>query len=224
MRVKRRLALIFVCLFAVLYDSCASLLLSNLTPYYTVPPVTAERENTTKQEDIRLHNWWDGDLRAALCPDDHIHWDVDIKCTDSNGVYLSIGHCLTYENQNGENVLYEFKCPYFQLKGHQVSNSEPGYIKSPHNISELNAYMCGPMNRKGFPCEECIDNFSVSMTSTRSKCSNCTDMWYGVPLYLVIELVPIIAFYGKLYLLQSDSYICSCCRQITPSRESRTTV
>ena len=108
MIVKRRLALMFICLSAILYNDFTSLPLSNHTTYFAVPPVTSERGNTTKQEDIRLYNWWDGDLRAALCPDDHMHWDVDIKCTDSNSIYLSIGHCLTYKNRNGENVLYEF--------------------------------------------------------------------------------------------------------------------
>ena len=114
-----------------------------------------------------------------------------IKCTDSDGVYLNFGHCLTYKNQNGENVLYEFKCPYFRLNGFQVNDSEPGYIKLSHNNSELNDYMCGAMNRKGFLCE---DNFSVSKTSIGNKCSNYTDVWYRIPLYLVVELVPIMAF------------------------------
>ena len=62
--------------------------------------------------------------------------------------------------------------------------------------------MCGPMNRKDFLCEECIDGFSVSMTSLGHKCSNCTDVWYGIPLYLVIELVPITAFYLLLLIFQ----------------------
>ena len=88
-----------------------------------------------------------------------------------------------------------------------MTDSEPGYIKLPHNISELNDYMCGPMNRKGFLCEECIDNFSVSMTSIGNKCTNCIDAWYGIPLYLAIELVPITAFY--LFILVFQIHITS---------------
>ena len=37
--------------------------------------------------------------------------------------------------------------------------SEPGFISLPENVSELNDYMCGPMNRKGLVCSECIDGF-----------------------------------------------------------------
>ena len=98
--------------------------------------------------------------------------------------------------------MYEFKCSYFQLEGHQVSDYEPGYIKLPGIISELNDYMCGLMNRKGFLCEDYIDGFSVSMTLLGHKCSNCTDAWYGISLYLVIELVPITAFYLLLLIFQ----------------------
>ena len=166
-------------------------------------------------------------LRAVVCPDDRpIPWDVDIKCTDYDGVFLSIGHCLTYQHEPGRLLVYEFKCPYFQLEGYEVSDSEPGYIKLPDNISELNDYMCRPMNRKGFLCEERIDNFSVSMTSIGNKCSNCTDVWYGIPLYLAIELVPITAFYLLILVFQihitsppmvnfifyshANTYVCTC--------------
>ena len=125
-------------------------------------------------------------------------WDRDVKL-NSHGAFLSIGHCLTYDSERGA---YEFKCPYFQLEGHKVSHVEPGYIKLPDNLSEITDYMCGPMNRKGVQCEECIDGFSISMTSLGYKCSNCSGAWYGVPLYLVTELVPITAFYILILMFQ----------------------
>ena len=112
-----------------------------------------------------------------------------VKCTDQ-GVQLMYGYCATY---NGINNSYIVKCPYFELNGHNVT--EPSYIRLPDNISELNDYMCGPMNRKGFLCKDCIDGFGMSVTSLGYKCSNCTDVWYGIPLYLAVELIPITLFY-----------------------------
>jgi hypothetical protein len=97
-------------------------------------------------------------------------------------------------------ALFVTKCPYFQLKGHNVS--DPGNFKLPDNVSELNDYMCGPMNRKGFLCEDCVDGFAVSFTSMGHKCSNCTDAWYGIPLYLLIELAPITVFYLIILIFQ----------------------
>ena len=62
--------------------------------------------------------------------------------------------------------------------------------------------MCTPMNRKGFLCEDCVDGFTVSFTSIGHKCSNCTDTWYGIPLFLLIELAPITVFYLIILIFQ----------------------
>ena len=51
------------------------------------------------------------------------------------------------------------------------------------------------MNRKDLLCKDCIDGFGPSVTSLGYKCSNCTDVWYGIPLYLAVELIPITLFY-----------------------------
>ena len=113
------------------------------------------------------------------------------KCT-SQGVLLKLGYCATYKEGEG---IFISNCPYFQLEGHNVTNREAGYICLPDNISELNDYMCGPMNRKGLLCKECIDEFGPSVTSLGYKCSNCTDAWYGIPLYIAVELFPVTLFY-----------------------------
>ena len=115
-----------------------------------------------------------------------------IKCRNKE-VLLRLGYCATYEKGEG---VYISKCqPYYQLKGHTVSISEPGYIELPYNISELNDYMCGPMNREGFLCKDCIDGYGPSITSVGYQCSNCTDAWYGVPLFLIVKFVPMTLFY-----------------------------
>ena len=116
-----------------------------------------------------------------------------VKCTEE-GVLLSFGCCMTHEDNQS---LFLTECPYFELKGHNVADylHHPGYIRLPDNISELNDYMCGPMNRKGLLCKDCTDGFGPSVTSLGYKCSNCTDAWYGIPLYLVVELIPITLFY-----------------------------
>ena len=106
-----------------------------------------------------------------------------VKCTDQ-GVLLHFEYCATETNGN----IYPTKCPYFQFNGHIVSKQEIEYIRLPDNISELNDYMCGPMNRKGLLCKDCIDGFGPSVTSLGYQCSNCTDTWYGIPLYLAVEL------------------------------------
>ena len=62
--------------------------------------------------------------------------------------------------------------------------------------------MCGPMNRKGIVCSECIDGYGPSVTSPNFRCSDCTNAWYGVPLYLLLELVPLTVFYLIMLIFQ----------------------
>ena len=81
-----------------------------------------------------------------------------IKCTDE-GTLMRIGYCTTYTEDEG---LAMSKCPYLKMKRHAYTTAlkDPLYIVLPSNISKLNEYMCGPMNRKGSLCSECIDGFS----------------------------------------------------------------
>ena len=59
------------------------------------------------------------------------------------------------------------------------------------------------MNRKGILCSECINGFGPSVTSPIFTCSNnCTDTWYGIPLYLFVELVPVSVFYLVILMFQ----------------------
>ena len=62
--------------------------------------------------------------------------------------------------------------------------------------------MCGLMDRRGQLCSECIDGFGPALTSIGYICSNCTDVWYGVPLYLVIDLVPLTFLYFVILIFQ----------------------
>ena len=127
-----------------------------------------------------------------------------IKCTDE-GTLLRIGYCTTYTAGEGVSMA---RCPYLKMKtlrhAYITARNDPLYIILPDNISELNDYMCGPMNRKGFLCSECIDGFSPSFTSPDyMACSNCTALrYYGVPLFILTEIFPITLFYLMFVLFQ----------------------
>ena len=122
--------------------------------------------------------------------------DDVIKCREfENGVtLLKYGQCITHDKNTGTTVIA--KCPYFHSAGHNISEVH-GYITLPSNISDLNDYMCGPMNRRGSLCNKCIDNFGPSATSFLYTCSNCTrfSTAYGILLYIFIEVIPITILY-----------------------------
>ena len=119
--------------------------------------------------------------------------DAMIQCTEE-GPVLQFGYCATYNDDT--KLLSITNCPHYQPNGYNLSPS--GQIVLPRNLSQLNDYMCGPLNRKGLVCSECADSFGPSVTSFGHKCANCTDAWYGVPLFLVVEFVELCSNHSVL--------------------------
>ena len=113
----------------------------------------------------------------------------NVRCSGHKAL-LNFGSCMTY--REGEGTFIGF-CISFLARGRNVTDRV--YVSLPDNITELNDYMCGVMNRKGLVCSECMEGFSPAMTSIGFQCSNCSGVWYGVPLYLLLEFVPITIFY-----------------------------
>ena len=106
---------------------------------------------------------------------------------------INFGYCMTY-NESDEITSLGW-CLSFLVHNRNVSEKNLLYLQLPKNVSELNDYMCTPMNRKGLVCSECIDGFGPSVFSYGFQCTNCSDSWYGIPVYLLLEFVPITAFY-----------------------------
>ena len=117
-----------------------------------------------------------------------------------NNVTLEFGICATYDEEIGQ--LSFIACPYFQSQGHVVMKDV--YITLPENISLLNDYMCKPMNREGTVCGKCSDGYGPAPTSVgvQVQCVNCIDAWYGVPMYLLIEFIPVTIFYALLLIFR----------------------
>ena len=111
-----------------------------------------------------------------------------VKCTGQEA--LLKGYCMTY----AEGV-WTFLCRYryFEIKAHKRSEILLRFNTLPGNIMlELNDYMCGPMNRTGISCSECIENFGPLVVPYRPICSNCIEnSWYlGVLFNVLLCIVP----------------------------------
>ena len=119
-----------------------------------------------------------------------------LQC-DDKGVLLKLGHCLTYNDS--ENTVTFGLCPYFDIRQYNitdaiVNDSSSTFVRLPNNISQLNDFVCGPLNREGSFRLDCIDSFGISLVSIGCTCSNCTNIWYGVLLYLTVEFLPATIF------------------------------
>ena len=113
-----------------------------------------------------------------------------IACLE-DGPALKLGQCATYDNNL--KLLSVAGCRLL----HRYPNiTDRGYLSLPKSLTELNEYMCSPLNRKGLVCSECIDGFGPSVTSFGNVCTKCTGTWYyRLILFLLIELVPITIFF-----------------------------
>ena len=71
-------------------------------------------------------------------------------------------------------------------------------IVLPENISELNNYMCGPLNRKNYLCSDCKSGYGPAIifepASCANECYSCEDTWYNGLLYLALNFIFLIPF------------------------------
>lgn len=75
---------------------------------------------------------------------------------------MRIGYCATHKEDVG---VFMARWPSSKCKAIQhlyIMSHSISYIYYPNRLNE---YICGPMNRNGFLCSECIDGFSPSFTS-----------------------------------------------------------
>ena len=156
-------------------------------------PLTFQRQSTHgKDTNLYSHQI------QQLCSKTETYSCSQVMCSKDE-ILLAFGCCATYSEDT--RLLSVTTCGTFQSTGYNMSTS--GYILLPRNLSLLNHYMmCGPLNRKGLVCSECADGFGPSITSFRYSCANCTDAWYGVPLFLFLEFVPITVFYLIILVFQ----------------------
>ena len=125
-----------------------------------------------------------------------------LRCFN-NGTHLRVGFCATHHKDS--DMASVVLCPYFRPDVFPVTKYKgTHYIPLPENVSEINDYMCGPLNRKGRVCSECMDGYGPAVMSVDYdiQCSNCTSTWYGVPLFLFLELFPITVFYFIILIFQ----------------------
>ena len=105
------------------------------------------------------------------------------------GVWFSC--CTTFSGQEG--VFYAGRCLYSYKFNH---SSTLGSLL-PSDPDLLNEAMCGPYNRKGLLCGECIDGYGPRVYTFDKKCVDCSkfSMSSAICLYLLVQFVPVLLFF-----------------------------
>ena len=115
---------------------------------------------------------------------------------DGTHAYADTHYILTYDNTK-QQIISQSTERYKYLEGYNLTKD--GYhVLLPNNISELNQYMCDPLNRKDYMCSECKSGYGQAVITESASCSNvcylCKDTWYNLLLYLFLQFIPITVF------------------------------
>lgn len=133
-----------------------------------------------------------GQLQPSLCPpwfvpEQRLNGSYICNCAESlreavrcNEVkqksYLVVGYCMTFDNSTGS--VYIGTCPYNFF----IVDVKGLWITLPQNVSELNEYLCGALNREGTLCGHCKEGYGLSVYSKDLRCSSCRQpngwAWY----------------------------------------------
>ena len=120
-----------------------------------------------------------------------------IKCTKTKVAALLIGYCMYYnDTANSTSVI---SCPYDTSR---KCSPEHLRVELNLNLSDLNLFMCGNLNRTGPYCQDCIDNHSVSVYTQDLRCYPCEGGLKPWVKYLGLELGFVTLFYIVIALFQ----------------------
>ena len=115
-------------------------------------------------------------------------------------VMIWFDSCATFSGQEG--VFYVGHCSY----SYKFNHSNTLYSLLPSDPDMLNEAMCGPYNRKGLLCRECIDGYGPGVYTLDRKCVDCSkfSMSSAICLYLLVEFVPVLLFFLCVTVFRLD--------------------
>ena len=115
-------------------------------------------------------------------------------------VEIRFSYCATFSGQEG--LFYAGRCPY----SYKFNDSNELHSLLPSDPDLLNEAMCGPYNRKGLLCGECIDGYGPGVYTHDRKCVDCSmfSMSSAICLYLLVEFVPVLLFFLCLTIFRLD--------------------
>ena len=114
-------------------------------------------------------------------------------------------------------------CPY---NSHKADFQEL-YVKRPQNVSHLNEFMCGGLDRSGPLCSHCQEGLGIPVFSYMLHCIPCLGSFGGWLLYIFLALFPTTIFFLIVIVFQirvtsapmnAFIYVCQVLSYITNSQ------
>ncbi len=153
----------------------------------------AANDNTTRYGDdvdftTVCPTWYTPDANnSAKCSCGET-FDGKLRCQQDEQIGMVVGNCMTQT----ENQTLIGLCPYTV---HNVDLIQSLYTTMPKNISKLEYFMCGHMNRTGVLCSQCKPGLHLAVLSYQRECIECSNTARGVALFLFLAFVPTTVFF-----------------------------
>ena len=97
-----------------------------------------------------------------------------------------------------EDVVFIGTCPFVNQKG----AVDIVYVKPPQNVSELNQFLCGELNRTGVLCSQCQEGLGTAIISYSMQCLHCMSSGLGWTLYVFLATFPTTILFLFLLMFQ----------------------
>ena len=124
-------------------------------------------------------------------------WSGMVLCDQSsNSSMLSSGSCMTYDETTNNTVVGA--CPF----NHHKPDVNQEYTKLPQDVTQLNEFMCGGLNRTGIQCSHCQPGLGPVVFSYTLQCMKCLDNGYGWLLYAFLVTFPNTLLFFVLMFFQ----------------------
>ena len=122
---------------------------------------------------------------------------VVVKCDEhSKQSMILSSFCMGYNEATNMTVVGA--CPY---NSHKTDYREL-YVKLPQNVSHLNEFMCGGLNRSGPLCSHCKEGLGIPVFSYRLHCLPCLGSLSGWLLYILLAVFPTTIFFLIVIIFQ----------------------
>ena len=116
-------------------------------------------EQTTAQRDI--YPPWSTPDNTSITGCSCVKHDAKVNC-GPDFTFLQYGFSMTYNSTTGATEYGP--CPYI-AHYNTTAYIDVFHITLPSNVSSLNEFMCGPLNREGELCGKCKDGYGIALYS-----------------------------------------------------------
>ena len=121
---------------------------------------------------------------TCSCANPGLGWVVCDQ--SSNSSMLDVGSCMTYDDTTNTTVVGP--CPF----NYHRADVNQEYVRLPQDVTHLNEFMCGGLNRTGILCSHCQPGLGPVVFSYTLQCTKYLDSGYGWLLYIFLATFPTI--------------------------------